>query len=251
MPLLETIAPSLVSGIFGLFGKKKKETSTINYEALRNEAHKGGFNPLTALKAGGGAGFMQTSQPKLSSFQFIGDAIADGISWWGNKEQRERDEEMERVKLETAQEELRLLKGQKGWKAETFAIPAVTQTMTGSPAQNVQPKMARDPLNPMHARPMARADRLGGEGTVPVYLPDGQLRQIPAKAARSLGKERYSYLNAGEYAELVGELRGEAESALIADKIGGATGIKLLHQDDRGTYQGDERRGDRKRRREN
>lgn len=66
-------AGSLLGGLFG--NKEQKTTSTIDYDALRRNAEKAGFNPLTALRAGGGAGFTTTTHPALSSASFIADAF--------------------------------------------------------------------------------------------------------------------------------------------------------------------------------
>lgn len=66
------IGGSLLSGIFG--SKKKKEKTTINYSEMAASAEAAGFNPLTALRNGGSAGFTTTvSHPGLSA---MGDAIS-------------------------------------------------------------------------------------------------------------------------------------------------------------------------------
>lgn len=60
----------------GLFGKSKQETSNrIDYKQMVKDAEAAGFNPLTALRNGGSAGYMQTSHPALSSGAYIADAI--------------------------------------------------------------------------------------------------------------------------------------------------------------------------------
>lgn len=67
----------------GLFGSKKQKTTTesvVDYEAMVRRATKAGFNPLTALRNGGSAGFSSTtttSHPGLSS---IGQGIANAGS---------------------------------------------------------------------------------------------------------------------------------------------------------------------------
>lgn len=63
---------SLLGGLLG--GGDESETK-INYKALRRDAEHAGFNPLTALRAGGGAGFTTTHHPALASGQFIADAM--------------------------------------------------------------------------------------------------------------------------------------------------------------------------------
>lgn len=71
---LITTGGSLVGKLLG--GGGSETTSTIDYKALRRAAEKGGFNPLTALRAGGGAGFTTTHQPAFASGEFIADALA-------------------------------------------------------------------------------------------------------------------------------------------------------------------------------
>lgn len=43
---------------------------------MRENAEKAGFNPLTALRAGGGAGFTTTHHPSLASGGFMADALS-------------------------------------------------------------------------------------------------------------------------------------------------------------------------------
>lgn len=74
------VGPLITAGA-SLLGKllggddEQKTTSEIDYVKLRENAERGGFNPLTALRAGGGAGFTTTHHPALSSGQFIAEAI--------------------------------------------------------------------------------------------------------------------------------------------------------------------------------
>lgn len=55
-------------GLIGsLFGKKKQTTtSSVDYGKMRDEATAAGFNPLTAIRNGGSAGFTTTSSPTIS-----------------------------------------------------------------------------------------------------------------------------------------------------------------------------------------
>lgn len=75
-PVVSAVAPSLIGAIFG---RKKKERTTTDFTALRNEALKAGFNPAFALSATGGAGFQQTQHPGLSSLDFLGQALGAGV----------------------------------------------------------------------------------------------------------------------------------------------------------------------------
>lgn len=62
-----------------LIGGSKKQTTTseIDYVKMRENAEKAGFNPLTALRAGGGAGFTTTHHPSLASGGFMADALSN------------------------------------------------------------------------------------------------------------------------------------------------------------------------------
>ncbi len=67
-------ALGLVGSLIG--GSKKQETTNrVDYQAMVRDAEAAGFNPLTALRNGGAAGFSVTSTPALSSSQMIGQAL--------------------------------------------------------------------------------------------------------------------------------------------------------------------------------
>jgi len=71
---------ALIEGGLSLLGGKggKKTGPTTNLVALRNQALKAGFNPLTALMATGGQGFNTVTEPKLSTSAFIANALKNG-----------------------------------------------------------------------------------------------------------------------------------------------------------------------------
>lgn len=87
----------------GLFGKKKeKQTNEIDYVKLRDNAEKAGFNPLTALRAGGGAGFTtSTNHPALSST--IGDIAGQAFNAWANHDPMAEDRKSVEFDLMKAQ----------------------------------------------------------------------------------------------------------------------------------------------------
>lgn len=67
---------SIIGSLLG--GKKDKPqqtTTRINYKQMVEDAEAAGFNPLTALRAGGGAGFTTTTHPALSGYSPIGAAF--------------------------------------------------------------------------------------------------------------------------------------------------------------------------------
>lgn len=82
---------SLVGGVLGLFGGKKKQEKTVtesvvDYEKMSANASAAGFNPLTAIRNGGSAGFTTstTTSPTTSALpgalQSIGGALGDALS---------------------------------------------------------------------------------------------------------------------------------------------------------------------------
>lgn len=82
---------SLVGGVLGLFGSKKKTEKTVtesvvDYAKMRDNAAAAGFNPLTAIRNGGSAGFTTstTTSPTTSqlpgALQSIGGALGDALS---------------------------------------------------------------------------------------------------------------------------------------------------------------------------
>lgn len=121
-------APSIINGISSLLGGGSSESSTINYKKLRKNAIKGGFNPLTALRGGGSAGFMQTHTPALASVATMGRAVANGfqaaIDYDPNAEK-------------TAQIERELLKAQlenintRTRKSQSFNVPTTSSPGPG------------------------------------------------------------------------------------------------------------------------
>ncbi len=77
------IGPAIgaVGGIISsIFGGKKKTSNRVDYVQMVADAEAAGFNPLTVLRNGGSAGYMQTAHPGLSS----GEIIGGGLSQVGN-----------------------------------------------------------------------------------------------------------------------------------------------------------------------
>lgn len=95
--ILGAIAGPLIGGIFG--GDKKTTTkSTVDYVQMVKSAEAAGFNPLTALRNGGAAGFSTSTTsgggPTFGSA--VGDAVSAGVNTWLNydpmKERRSQAE---------------------------------------------------------------------------------------------------------------------------------------------------------------
>ncbi|AXF51985.1 MAG: hypothetical protein [Microviridae sp.] len=68
-----SIAGPLISGIFG---GRKKTSNHVDFSRLVRDARKAGINPLTALRATGGAGHTVTSHPSMSTAEFFGEALS-------------------------------------------------------------------------------------------------------------------------------------------------------------------------------
>lgn len=66
-----------ISAIGSLLGgdDDKETTTTIDYRAMAKAAEKAGFNPLTAIRNGGSAGFTTTTHPALSAADRFGQAF--------------------------------------------------------------------------------------------------------------------------------------------------------------------------------
>lgn len=84
-PLLTALAPKIFGAVLGLASANKargqaQEDAFNKFSDLRDAAIHGGFNPLTALEATGGAGFgaFPSSAPPLASVELLTGALQDG-----------------------------------------------------------------------------------------------------------------------------------------------------------------------------
>jgi len=91
--LLASVAGPLAAGLIG--GRQKSPQTDL--VALRNNALAAGFNPLTALRATGGQGFI--TDPKLSTRAFIRDALTGGITAAGQYKQLNQQAELDGLKI--------------------------------------------------------------------------------------------------------------------------------------------------------
>lgn len=134
----EPIIGAGISALGQLFGGKEKEqtSTTIDYKAMARAAEKAGFNPLTAIRNGGSAGFTTTTHPGLSmsdrfgqAFQTIGNALA---SYDARADERaDLELRIQRAELE------RIQKQNLGMQMMSFDAPhAAGSTRSGSSAKN-------------------------------------------------------------------------------------------------------------------
>jgi len=108
------VGGSLLGGLFGR--KKQTQSSVVDFQALRDRAEAAGFNPLTALRATGGAGFQQTTTPGLSTGEFLAEALGAAGDGWAEIAKandpmvKKRDE----LEIELMQQELDRMKRSTG-----------------------------------------------------------------------------------------------------------------------------------------
>lgn len=133
MSILGAVAGPLVSGLFGLFGSKKKQETTthVDYQYIRDAASAAGFNPLTALMNGGSANATTISNaPALAAQDFVAEALAKSADTFFNRESYEAQRELERLEVDLAREKLAELRKTNSSVARTqswgYGIPRST-----------------------------------------------------------------------------------------------------------------------------
>jgi len=139
--IVGAVAGPLVSGLFG--SKQKPQKSEVDYKKMVENARAAGFNPLTALRNGGSAGFTTTA-PALSSRSFVGDALQAGFNQFFGYKQDQLDQERERLQTEIMRQDLANAKAQGDiFKNYGFTPPSVT-TYTGGHENTSRPRL--DPV---------------------------------------------------------------------------------------------------------
>ena len=161
-----------------MFGSKKKNEEVVNrvdYKRMVRDAEAAGFNPLTALRNGGAAGFSITSQPVLSSsYAAVGEAIGGIGDFIANFDPFE--DKMREVQYRTMQAQLANINADTAFKSRSmmFDPPAVS----GRRAVTAGPSLGQSAL------PVASwFDPPKGTDPLPVWVPgidrDGKRMWIP------------------------------------------------------------------------
>lgn len=124
-------------GLIGsLFGKKKQTTtSTVNYYQMAKKAAEAGFNPLTAIRNGGSAGFTTTTSPTAS---MLPEALANLGGVLGPALRKQLDPmEAKKRQLDTAlvDYQLRQLKNTPATSGSTMLRPGSTFSGVKTSAQ--------------------------------------------------------------------------------------------------------------------
>lgn len=145
LPFLAALTPfapligGAVSAIGGMIGGNKPQTTTnyVDYKRMVRDAEAAGFNPLTALRNGGSAGFGVSQSPAMggspfgNALQTFGSAIAN-TDFSGQAQQRERLEiALMQKQLEAANTDLRGIAGLGSFNVPSAAGSRVTGNPTG------------------------------------------------------------------------------------------------------------------------
>lgn len=83
--IVGAVAGPLIGGIFGKKKDKPQEVvNRVDYGRMVKDAEAAGFNPLTALRNGGSAGFGVQSMPSMTGNNIWGDTAAAAFNAWNN-----------------------------------------------------------------------------------------------------------------------------------------------------------------------
>lgn len=143
-----TAAPSVMKALGPGKNQHVDKDPNFGFVKLVKVAQNAGFNPLTALRAtgGAGAGGQATQAPQLSSLDFMADALGRGVETYFNVQNQRTDEEADRLRVELMKEELHQLRTNSRAPAQGqsfgYDIPTAvttTQVERGGPVLAVNP----------------------------------------------------------------------------------------------------------------
>lgn len=200
---MSAIAPALISAgaslLGGLFGKKERpKAQGVDYQKLRRDAEAAGFNPLTALLAGGGAGYQREFNPAMSSGAFIAEAIGRGVDTYFDETHRAEDQE---AQIRREEEDKRRWEAeQKQFAARSFGYSLRDVQPFGIPVTRRGPKLstAAKPLDPSPSDDLVNPSRKALTTPAGAFQPSGQWSDQEAVESR--------------YGGLVGEAVGVASA---------------------------------------
>lgn len=207
---------SIISGLSQAKASRRAASAQgVDYQRLVADSKAAGFNPLTALMAGGGAGYQREFSPALSSGSFIADAVGRAIDTGYNRKQ-DRDALTMAINERDYQRQQSL--------ARSAAVPT---RRFGYALTDVQPfGGARGPSS------VSRPALGSAAGPLPIFVPvvgsDGVVRSGPNpngvdldQAAYAIGSDFYyrATADAKKYSENV-TARAEAFRAERARRRG-------------------------------
>jgi hypothetical protein len=186
------ILGDLGGGLIDRKYQEKREDTELQRRIADGRA--AGIHPMASIGAG---------TPRSTPFNGKGDDI-------------EREIAKSQINVDSAQAEL--------YRAQAKTIEAEARAVAqgGTRGQTIVEGTPSDGITVPRLRPTAQT-----QARIPIFLPDGTEAMVPQSLAENMGLSPLDQLGAGQYAELVGEIRGEAESTLLMDKIGSNMGIDL------------------------
>jgi len=98
----------VVSAVASNIGRKTTNPS-IDFQAMRDDAQRAGFNPLTVMRSGGMSGYMIPAMSKQSfAGQMLGGAMTGAFDMWANKDIEEYNAEVRRLDIEQRKADLEM-----------------------------------------------------------------------------------------------------------------------------------------------
>ncbi|RWM79350.1 MAG: hypothetical protein E5X86_12615 [Mesorhizobium sp.] len=187
-----TAGASLLGSLFG--GGDETTTSQINYKDMVKDAEAAGFNPLTAIRNGGSAGYTQTSHPGLSSGAFIADAIGKIGNVIASHDPMA--EQTAKLEYQIRQETLRNLQADTAarLRASIGGVPVSAGATVVRQAGGLSPKPA--PIPDLYTP--WRDNSVEGGGRV-IYLPNADLPEGEQMLVPTLGIVGNEAVQAGRY----------------------------------------------------
>lgn len=207
MSFLADLALSVIPALF----QNKPKAPGVDYAKLRRDAEAAGFNPLTALMAGGGAGYQRDFNPAMSSGQFIAEAVVRGLDTAFNapvQNDPAADQIRRRVADRDRQQALMQSRPPGGFGYDLTDVQvAPAPASFGPPA--LHPK--GNPLYP-HNREQ-----------IVVLNPSGTPVKLDASLARRYDIQPMDMLSVGDMEELQGGAL--AEAGAVTNALGGWFGL--------------------------
>lgn len=151
----------------GLFGRKKQKTeNSVDYVKMANSAKAAGFNPLTALRNGGSAGFTTTTGPTMSA---LPEALASMGGILGGALQNKLDPlEQKKRQYDTALVDYQLRQLKEGPKAMPGTLYSGSQFF-GAKVTSASPIMSGTSKG-FQGPPMPEHLKLGIGKEMPMYV---------------------------------------------------------------------------------
>lgn len=200
MSLLAAVLPAVVSGIFGSRPRKTTTTSEVNYHKMVKRAQGAGFNPLTALRNGGAAGFSSSTSTTLSSGQFVGDALASGLNTYFNNRQQQADYERDRLEREAFERQMAEVRAQNSAvvrdRSFGYTIPKA-ENYSGVSAHASRPSLAFPDFRGDRSVPSGGVSRNGGASLAsraPVYVAGARIGPNSGTSDAQVIENRYGEL---------------------------------------------------------